>query len=220
MPAQTPSEASQSIAEKPEPAGEDSPNSDELNTDTNATDTDDGTTEDDAEPNHGPTQRNRKAKWKSAVTYGVLPALALILALAAGYLKFMDTSSQDGQLARTQSVKAATDGTTAILSYRADTAEKDLTAAQDRLTGTFRYSYSSLIHDVVIPGAKQKQISSQAKVAAAASVSANPQHAVVLVFVDQTITMGKDAPTDTASSVRVTLDKTDGRWLIAAFDPI
>jgi Mce-associated membrane protein len=43
---------------------------------------------------------------------------------------------------------------------------------------------------------------------------------VVLLFVDQTVTVGQGAPTNTASSVRVTLDKVDGRWLISQFDPV
>jgi Mce-associated membrane protein len=38
--------------------------------------------------------------------------------------------------------------------------------------------------------------------------------------VDQTVTIGKDAPTNTASNVRVTLDKVDSRWLISQFDPV
>jgi Mce-associated membrane protein len=72
----------------------------------------------------------------------------------------------------------------------------------------------------VIPGAKQKQISAVATVPAMASVSADPRHAVVLVFVNQTVVVGQDAPTDTASSVRVTLDKVGDRWLISKFDPV
>ena len=51
-------------------------------------------------------------------------------------------------------------------------------------------------------------------------VSADPTHAVVLVFVNQTVVVGEDAPTDTSSSVRVTLDKIDGRWLISEFEPV
>jgi Mce-associated membrane protein len=51
-------------------------------------------------------------------------------------------------------------------------------------------------------------------------VSADPNDAVVLVFVNQTVVVGQDTPTDTASSVRVTLEKVDGRWLISAFDPV
>jgi Mce-associated membrane protein len=43
---------------------------------------------------------------------------------------------------------------------------------------------------------------------------------VVLVFVNQTVVVGQGAPSDTASSVRVTLDKVGGRWLISKFDPV
>jgi Mce-associated membrane protein len=77
-----------------------------------------------------------------------------------------------------------------------------------------------LISDVVIPGAKQKQISTTATVPAAASVTAESRHAVVLVFVDQTVVVGSDAPADTTSAIRVTLDKTSGHWLVSQFDPI
>jgi Mce-associated membrane protein len=123
-------------------------------------------------------------------------------------------------VASAESVRAATDGTIALLSYRPDTVQKELEAAQGRLTGTFLDSYKSLTHDVVIPGAKEKQISAVATVPAAASTSATENHAVVLLFVDQTVIVGKDAPTNTASSVRVTLDKVEGRWLISQFDPV
>jgi Mce-associated membrane protein len=104
--------------------------------------------------------------------------------------------------------------------HRADTVEQDLTKARDHLTGNLKDSYGSLIHDVVIPGSRAKQISTAVNVAAAASVSASEKHAVVLVFVNQTITIGNSAPTNTASSVRMTLDKRDGKWLVSQFDPV
>ena len=162
----------------------------------------------------------RQIQWARVFAYGVLPALALLLALAAGYLKWVDNSVRDSDRARDASVQAAKDSTIALLSYKPDTVEKQLTAARDLLTGDFRDSYTSLTNDVVIPGAKQKQISAVATVPAAASVSAAPDKAVVLVFVNQTVVVGRDAPTDTASSVRVTLDKIGGRWLISKFDPV
>ena len=59
----------------------------------------------------------------------------------------------------------------------------------------------------MIPGAKEKQISAIATVPAAASITATHNHAVVLVFIDQSIVIGADAPTSTASTVRVTLEK-------------
>jgi Mce-associated membrane protein len=162
----------------------------------------------------------RRVRWSGAIVYVVLPALALLLASAAGFLKWQDGSARDAATARTESVRAATDSTIALLSYKPDTVEKDLDAARGRLTGTFLSAYTSLTHDVVIPGAKQKQISAVATVPAAASTSATGNHAVVLLFVNQTVIIGQDAPTNTASSVRVTLDKVGGRWLISQFDPV
>lgn len=162
----------------------------------------------------------RRVRWSGAIVYVVLPALALLLASAAGFLKWQDGSARDAATARTESLRAATDSTIALLSYKPDTVEKDLDAARGRLTGTFLSAYTSLTHDVVIPGAKQKQISAVATVPAAASTSATGNHAVVLLFVNQTVIIGQDAPTNTASSVRVTLDKVGGRWLISQFDPV
>jgi Mce-associated membrane protein len=150
----------------------------------------------------------------------VLPGVALVLAVAAGFWKWVGESAHQSDLAGIASVQAASESTVALLSYKHDTVDNDVAAARERLTGDFKDAYDSLTHDVVIPGAKEKQISTIATVPAAASVSATENRAVVLVFVDQTLTMGNAAPTNTASSVRVNLDKIDGRWLISQFDPI
>lgn len=150
----------------------------------------------------------------------ILPALALLLALGVGYLKWLDGTARESQAAADQSTGAASDSTVAILSYKPETVDRDLQAAADRLTGSFRQQYTQLVSDVVAPGAKQQHISAVATVPAAASVSATGNHSVVLVFVDQTTTIGNDAPTQSTSSVRVTLDKVDGRWLISQFDPV
>jgi Mce-associated membrane protein len=161
-----------------------------------------------------------RISWSRVLAYGVLPGLALSLAGAAGFAKWQDSSARASQTARIESVAAAKDSTIALLSYKADTVEKELDAAKSRLTGTFKDSYSQLINDVVIPGAKQQHVSTTATVPAAASVSATPDHAVTLLFVNQTATVDKSPPTDTTSSVRVTLDKVGGRWLISGFEPV
>lgn len=162
----------------------------------------------------------RSTDWSRVLAYGILPALALVLAIGAGYLKWQDNSVRDGDTARIESVQAAKDSTVALLSYNPDTVEQQLTDARSLLTGDFAQAYTDLTTDVVIPGAKEKQISAVATVPAAASVSAEPDRAVVLVFVNQTVVVGADAPTDTASSVRVTLEKHGDSWLISAFDPV
>ena len=151
------------------------------------------------------------------VAFAVLPALAFVLALGAGVLKFMDSAVRDSNVARAQSMQAAKDSTVALLSYKPETVEQQLTAARDRTTGQFKDEYTNLTTNVVIPGAKEKQISAVASVPAAAAVSANPGRAIVLLFVNQTVTIGTGVPADTATSVRITLDKVGDRWLISTF---
>lgn len=152
--------------------------------------------------------------------YGLLPAVVLALGGAAGYLQWKDVSLSRSDTAKKESTKAATDGTVALLSYKPETVDKDLEAAKKYMTGNFLNSYTSLTRDVVIPGSKQKKISAVATVPEAAWTKATPNHAVVMLFVDQTMIIGDSAPTSTASSVRVTLDKVDNRWLISQFDPM
>ena len=148
----------------------------------------------------------------------MLPALALLLAIAAGLLKWKDSSVRNIELARNESVAAAMDSTVALLSFRFDTVDLDVAAARQRLTGKFRDSYTQRTQEELIPNAKEQRVTAMAVVPGAASESATHNHAVVLVFVNQTIKIGDSAPADAVSSVRVTLDKIGERWLVSDFD--
>ena len=158
--------------------------------------------------------------WRRLLAFVLLPAFVIGLGAVAGFLKWQSASQQGAEVAGAESVSAARETTTAILSYNAASVDKDLNAARDRLTGSFLDAYTKLVNDVVIPGSKEKKISAVAQVPAAASVSATSNHAVALVFVNQTTTVGNDPPTNTTSSVRVTLDKIRDRWLVSGFDPV
>jgi Mce-associated membrane protein len=162
----------------------------------------------------------RRIRWSRIVAFGLLPAFVIALAAAAGFLKWQASSMHTSDLAGMEAIQAAKDTTVALLSYNAESVEKDLGAATERLTGPFKKDYDELTHKVVIPGAKQQHISTTATIAAAAPVSATGNHAVVLLLVNQTTTAGTDRPSILQSSVRATMDKVDGRWLMAGFDPI
>lgn len=164
--------------------------------------------------------RTGRSRAKRVLAFAILPALTLILALGAGFMKWQSDSAKDSGHTRAESVQAATESTIAMLSYQSDNVDKDLNAARDRLAEPFRDDYTKLITDVVIPGSKEKKISAIATVPAAALISAAPDKAVVLLFVDQSIVIGTDAPTSTSSTVRVTLEKDRDRWLISQFDPV
>ncbi|ORV47649.1 hypothetical protein AWC02_08345 [Mycolicibacter engbaekii] len=154
------------------------------------------------------------------VAIAVLSGLAAILALAAGYLRWQDVSARLAQEATEQSVQTAAATTIAMLSYRPENVDTASSAAAEAMTGAFREEYTRLIKDVVAPGAKQQHISTVVTVPAAASVTASSRHAVVLLFIDQATTIADGPPTTTTSSVRVTLDKVGGRWLVSQFDPV
>ena len=160
----------------------------------------------------------RGVNWSRVLVYGLLPALALLLAIAAGLLKWKDSSVRNTDLARSQSVSAARDSTVALLSFRFDTVDRDVAAAREGLTGNFRDTYTQRTQEELIPNAKERHVCAAASVPGAASESATHNHAVVLVFVNQTIKIGDSAPADADSSVRVTLDKIGDRWLVSGFD--
>lgn len=167
-----------------------------------------------------PDAADRTTDWSRILAFGVLPGLALFLALTAGVLKYVDNSIRDDNTASIESLQAAKDSTVALLSYQPDNVKKQLVDARGLLTGAFQQEYTDLTNNVVIPGVKEQKISASARVPAAASVSADPNHAVVLLFINQTVVIGGGAPSGTASSVRVTLDKVGDKWLISKFDPV
>jgi Mce-associated membrane protein len=153
-------------------------------------------------------------------------ALALVLAAAAALASWMfffvyqpDRETDDA--AAQSAVKAASDGTVALLSYSPDSLDKDFAAAKSKLTGSFLSYYTQFTEQIVAPAAKQKSVKTQASVVRAAVSELHPETAVVLVFINQT-TESKDRPDASFvnSAVRVTMQRIDGGWLISSFDPV
>lgn len=153
-----------------------------------------------------------------------LAAAAVALAVGTGVLQWQAHTQRSLDAARAESLQAARDTAAAVLTYTADSVDKDLAARTDRLTGAFRDEYTTLMTTQVIPGAKQSQVTAVAEVPGAASVSVTPSRAVTLLFVDQTITRSEGGapprPTRSTFGVRVTLEKTGGRWLVSEFQPV
>jgi Mce-associated membrane protein len=162
--------------------------------------------------------RQRSVNWSRVLVYGLLPGLALLLAMSAGLLKWKDSSIRNIDVARSQSVAAARDSAVAVLTFRFDTVDRDVAATREKLTGEFLNTYTQQTQQELVPSAKQRHVVATANVSGAASQSVTPNTAVVLLFVDQTVKIGDGPPAATESSVRVTLDKVGERWLISDFD--
>jgi Mce-associated membrane protein len=166
------------------------------------------------------TTRARRATWWTLI-------VALVLAIAAtatlgGWqaVKGRDLDTADSAAARQAVLDTVRSAVPKLLSYTPDNVEATLNAATSLLTGSFRDSYSNLVDSVVIPGAKQKNITAVAQVPAASVESLTSDKASMIVFVNQQTSVPPAAPTTTASSVRVGLQKINGAWLIDAFDPL
>lgn len=118
-------------------------------------------------------------------------------------------------------VRAAGDGSVAMLSYAPESMDKDFATAKSHLTGDFLNYYSQFTHDIVTPAVQQKSVKTSATIVQSAVSELKPDSAVVLLFLNQTTTSKENpAGSFTASSVKVGLTDVDGNWLISSFDPV
>jgi Mce-associated membrane protein len=155
----------------------------------------------------------------------ILVTLALVV-VAIGALTattFFAQYRQDQQTAQARDTvqQVATDGTTALLSYTADTADSQLDAASSLLTGDFLEYYRQFTQQVVVPAAKEKNVNTQASAVGAAIENVGTRDATLLIMVNQiTTTSDTPEPATSQSAVRVELKKVDDQWLISAFTPV
>ncbi|GAB89620.1 hypothetical protein [Gordonia rhizosphera] len=154
------------------------------------------------------------------VVAAVLMVAALTAAVTAYFTVYRDDraiGTDDGR----EVVSAANDGTVAILSYSPASLDSDFAKAKSHLTGQFLSYYEEFTAKVVKPAAIDNGITTKATVVRSAVSKLEPDNAEVLAFVNQTTTSKtKPDPEQTSSSVRVSLQRVDGTWLISSFDPV
>jgi Mce-associated membrane protein len=171
----------------------------------------------DAPPAAG--EPRRRGGWSAdsprlavAVATAVLAATATAL---AGLVTTHVSSVNAVESTRSDVVGAATSGVATVLSYDYRHLDSDFAAAERLLSPKFRKQYDDTTAKGVKPlAAKYKAISS-ADVSAAGIVEAERDRAVVLVFVNQTVTNSQlTAPRLDRSRIDVTLVRSNGHWLI------
>jgi Mce-associated membrane protein len=147
--------------------------------------------------------------------------LAILLAAGAGWLQWQRMQQSSVDDARTSAAIAATTGVTAVLSYSYKSFNADAAKGEAALTGSFRGEYTQLMAKEVASVAKQQQATTSAQVASSSVISATPSTVKMLLFVDQTTTATSfSGPKLDGGRVVVTLNKTGGKWLISAIQPV
>lgn len=122
-------------------------------------------------------------------------------------------ASDDSAVAQMRSNAPGEAGTIVknLLTYKYATVDGEIAEAQKRLTGQFLDYYRTYTDQVVIPTAREKQVTTVAEVTGTAITEATPDSASVLVFLNQTTTSTDDQnPVSTASTVVVHLVRSDG----------
>lgn len=177
----------------------------------------------EAEPDAA-TESTKPAGGRSAsriVSAAVAALLVLALAVGVGVLYYQHRQDVATEQARTDAVTAASEQAVAMLSYDYNKVDDQMAAAADGLTDSFRDDYMKLADEVIAPGAKEKKLTVQVSVQGGATVTASPDDAVVLLYLNQ-ITTSADAPdaATTGSRVRMEMQKVDGRWLTERLTPV
>jgi Mce-associated membrane protein len=181
-----------------------------------------GYSESDAD---APVERRRR-RLPPRVRKTIFAVLAVLLLTSGGvatwlyFKQYRPDHQTDASVSRAV-VGAATDGTVALLSYSADSLDRDFAAARTHLGGDFLSYFDQFSQQTVAPMARQKSMKTTAKVSGAAVSELHPDSAVVLVFVDQ-VTTTKDSPQPSiaVNSVLVRLSRINGSWLITKFTPV
>jgi Mce-associated membrane protein len=159
------------------------------------------------------------ARWKTL-------ALAALLSATTGlagvlYAGVHRSDRQSDAAAAQSAIDAASSGTVALLSYAPETLDRDMDRARTLMTGGFSTYYGKFTNDVVAPAVRIKGIKASAQVLNAALMEVRSKDAKVLVFLNQeTVSRDRPDPARTASSVVVSLTKTDNEWRISALDPV
>jgi Mce-associated membrane protein len=173
------------------------------------------------------TKRGRRDWPRTLRNVKVVPVTLILLLLISGgvatwlyFERYQPNRQTDPSVARAV-ISAASDGTVALLSYSPESLDKDFATAKSHLSGDFLSYYNQFTEQIVGPAAKEKSLKTTARVIGAAVSELHPNSAVVLVYVDQSTT-SKDRPdpSESASSVLVSMTRVNGNWLITKFDPV
>jgi Mce-associated membrane protein len=173
------------------------------------------------------TKRGRRDWSRRLRNVKVVPVTLILLLLISGgvatwlYFERYQPRQQTNPSVARAVVSAASDGTVALLSYSPESLDKDFATAKSHLSGDFLSYYNQFTEQIVGPAAKEKSLKTTARVIGAAVSELHPNSAVVLVYVDQSTT-SKDRPdpSESASSVLVSVTRVNGNWLITKFDPV
>ncbi|MEU9477474.1 hypothetical protein [Streptomyces sp. NPDC048191] len=177
------------------------------------------------EPEEGPPSRRPRRNALTTIL-GVVLVAALTVAAVLGW---QYREGRQAEEARGEALAAARTAAPVVLSYDYRHLGRDFARARALLTGHFRDQYGRTTKTVVAPTATKYHGVVKATVATPADggapavsvVSATPDKAVVLLFVNQvTDSTQVPEPRLDLNRVRMTLTRTSGGWKVSGVDAL
>jgi Mce-associated membrane protein len=175
---------------------------------------------DDAEgPYHArPLRRQRRARRRAHVTiplrWIVVGALSLLAVVAGGWLGWQAVDHHRQERATADAVQAASRYVSALINISAGTADRDFTALYDSCTAEFDDA-----HQDAAAGLRQMII--EKKVVVTGHIthtnveSATLTRVTVVLLADQSVrNIDITAPQTVHASIKLTMEKVGGRWLV------
>lgn len=171
-----------------------------------------------------PRLGSRARTWTTRPPYLVLVVLSLmvlVLGIAVFALRANLSYLNAVDAAREQAVAVAPKHAQDILSYDYRTISDDVARAKATTTGTFRTEYAKHAEEVLLPTAKEQQITVTAMVRGASVVEAEPDRVVTLLFVNQSrVREGEEETKIDQNRVRMTLTRAGDRWLVSKLEAL
>lgn len=161
----------------------------------------------------------RLAGWSTTRLRTVSAVVLVLVVLAAtglGIALYQKHSDSVKAQASRDALAAAGAIVPTLLTYKPDGIDAAFASKYSSLTGTFATDFKNLSEKTIIPAAKQRKITTSAKVAAAALTDSTTTTATALMFINQS-TSSTDSPEPTldGSRIRVSLTKVGDAWKVS-----
>jgi len=169
-------------------------------------------TDERTEPGSQQTTATARPGRRSVLLGSALAAVVLLLVVAVGYLGWQLSQERRLDAAAEAARQAATEYAQILTSIDSDRVDENFRAVLDGATGEFKDLYSQSSTEL-----RQLLIDNKAKahgvVLESAVQSVTPDQAVVLLFVDQSVTnTNLPDPRIDRSRIKMTMEYVDGRW--------
>ena len=154
-------------------------------------------------------------------TLTVVLAMGFVaLAGIGGWWYFNHVQLRGEQVTREQVAPLAAQQIPKVFGYDYQTVERSLNEVYPLLTPDYRHEFEDRATKDIIPQARERQLVSQANVVGVGVLSAQPNSASVMVYMNRTVTDKSKTPIYDGSRLRVDYQKIDGKWLIKYITPM